>query len=171
MVDHGNYLKWRHCPPRTPSSRESAAAGHIRVSFADLLCPSAIQMTKGPSVKSVKLTVLTNVATGYGASLFIPALSRFIAQFNHPTSTRAQIEEVSHNVVLPFRSVPVFHRIKFVNSDFFGRDILDSIHVYPRLVRNGRVTRISRFDTALILVREAGEDSDKWDGKLNFVYY
>ena len=93
-----------------------------------------------------------------------PDARRFIAAFNNPLATPAQVEEASHNVVLPFRSVPVFHRIKFINPKFYGSETLDSIHAYPRLVKNGKVTRVSRFDTVLIRVREPWGNGHKFDG-------
>ncbi|KAF8911804.1 hypothetical protein CPB85DRAFT_1375874 [Mucidula mucida] len=160
IMFHANYISWRLGERVFLPSPTSAAAAqsHIRVSFADLLCPYMIKMTKSPTLKSVKIST---IETSYGASLFIPALCRFVAQFRNPLGTAAQIEEAAHDITIPFNAVPVFHRIKFINTDFYDGETLDSVHVYPRVTSStGKVTRFSRFDTVLVRVREATPDSN-----------
>ncbi|KAF8869049.1 hypothetical protein CPB85DRAFT_1241987, partial [Mucidula mucida] len=146
-----------------PSSRQDVARANIRFLFADLSCPYNIKMTNWPTLKSVRISTLQ---TSYGASLFVPALCRFIAQFCYPTGTAAQIEEAALDVALPFRSVPVFHCIKFINTDFHPTETLDSIHAYPQIrTSSGKITREGRFDTALIRVRAAKDvPSGVYDG-------
>ncbi|KAF8868666.1 hypothetical protein CPB85DRAFT_1379813 [Mucidula mucida] len=104
---------------------------------------------------------ISTIETSYGASLFIPALCRFVAQFRNLLGTAAQIEEAAHDITIPFNAVPVFHQIKFINTDFYDGETLDSVHVYPRVISStGKVTRFSRFDTVLVRVREATPDSN-----------
>ncbi|KAF8897000.1 hypothetical protein CPB85DRAFT_1377632 [Mucidula mucida] len=124
-----------------------------------------IKMTKRPSEKSVLLDTIES-PSGYGATLFTVALARFIVQFRNPTLPHAHVDEAAHNIVLPFRRLPVFHHIKFVNTTFFGSETLDSIHASPRTIgKTGKVTRLSRFDTAMIRVRPAAIGSTrKFDG-------
>lgn len=168
MVMHAKYVAWRHLSVAEqavlrPSSRQDVARANIRFSFADLSCPYNIKMMNWPTLKSVRISTLQ---TSYGASLFVPALCRFIAQFRYRTGTAAQIEEAALDVALPFRLVPVFHRIKFINTDFHPTETLDSIHAYPQIrTSSGKITREGRFDTALIRVRAAKDvPSGVYDG-------
>ncbi|KAF8872853.1 hypothetical protein CPB85DRAFT_1237372 [Mucidula mucida] len=166
IMFHANYISWRLGERVFLPSPTSAAAAqsHIRVSFADLLCPYMIKMTKLPTLKSVKIST---IETSYGASLFTPALCCFVAQFRNPLGTAAQIKEAAHDITIPFNAVLVFHRIKFINTDFYDGETLDSVHVYPRVTSStGKVTRFSWFDTVLVRVREATPDSNNpLDGK------
>ncbi|KAF8904906.1 hypothetical protein CPB85DRAFT_1416217 [Mucidula mucida] len=128
-----------------------------------------IKMTKQPSEKSVLLDAIES-PSGYGATLFTVALARFIVQFRNPTLPHARVDEAAHNIVLPFRRLPVFHHIKFVNTKFFGSETLDSIHAYPRAIgKTGKITRLSRFDTAMIRVRPAVVGAHKFDGMVFFL--
>ncbi|KAF8893652.1 hypothetical protein CPB85DRAFT_1481233 [Mucidula mucida] len=175
IIAFGHYVEWR-CNGEPPfpstSSREALAKTHIRISFKDVSCPYEIKMTKRPSEKSVLLDTIES-PSGYGATLFTVALARFIVQFRNPTLPHAHVDEAAHNIVLPFRRLPVFHHIKFVNTTFFGSETLDSIHAYPRTIgKTGKVTWLSRFDTAMIRVRPAAIGSTrKFDvGRVRVVF-
>ncbi len=108
IMYHANYILWWLGEQVFIPSMTSAAAAksHICVSFADLLCPYMIKMTKSLMLKSIKIST---IKTSYGALLFIPALCCFVAQFINPLSTAAQIEEAAHDITIPFNTVPVFH--------------------------------------------------------------
>ena len=111
-------------------------------------------MAKHPTHRAVPLS---EIQTKYGATLFVPALSRFVAQYQNPTFSKAQVETASHSVHVPFAKIAVFHRIKFVCNDVYGLNpldevVVDSIHVDPaHLNKYGKVIP-GRFDTALISI-------------------
>ena len=111
-------------------------------------------MTRFPSLKSVSFTKLSEV---YGATLFETALIRFIAHFSYPNLTTAHFEEKLHSITLPFRSVPVYHKIRFLNSDLHGSKTLDAIHAHPKRVGRQGHPLTGRFDTAFIQVRDIDE--------------
>jgi hypothetical protein len=108
-----------------------------------------LHMTKHPSVRAVPVERLVEA---YGATYFRAALARFIALANNPDLSRAQLEASLHSIRMPFRSVPVWHRIKFLREDPASKNTVtaDSIHVRPSTTdRRGR-TVPGRFDTALV---------------------
>ncbi|KAJ7058983.1 hypothetical protein C8F01DRAFT_990238 [Mycena amicta] len=110
-----------------------------------------IQMTKFPSVVSVRLDTL---ADKYGADLFREAFTRYVVTFNNPQFTTRQVQDEAAQLILPFRSVSAFHKVKFWNEDPFGRsstpDVHNVIHVKPgHTDRRGRLVG-GRFDTALV---------------------
>ncbi|KAH9066109.1 hypothetical protein EDB83DRAFT_2506349 [Lactarius deliciosus] len=69
-----------------------------------------LKMTLHPTVKAV---MFDELAAGYGAVDFQDALADFIALINYPADT-----------LLPFRSVPVFHRIKYASEN---SEIVDNV--------------------------------------------
>jgi hypothetical protein len=106
-------------------------------------------MAKHPSVRCVPVERLIE---DYGATYFRPALARFIALANDPDLSRARLEANLHNVRMPFRTLPVWHRIKFLREDPASKTKItaDSIHVRPSTT-DGRGRKVpGRFDTALI---------------------
>ncbi|KAG1832887.1 hypothetical protein DFJ58DRAFT_719474 [Suillus subalutaceus] len=112
-------------------------------------------LTKHPSAKAVPIQRLIS---DYGAIYFREALARYIAQQNHlnETLSRRRLEDLAANVVLPFRSVAVHHKIKWVSVDAQGhRDpcvTVDSVHAKPgRAGSSQRDDAVpARFDTALV---------------------
>jgi hypothetical protein len=94
----------------------------------------------------------------YGATYFRPALARFITLANDPNLSRAQLEATLHGVRMPFRSVPVWHRIKYLREDPVSMTTMtaDSIHVRPPTVNGNGKTIPGRFDTALVNVGVGG---------------
>ncbi|KAI0689214.1 hypothetical protein C8T65DRAFT_700339 [Cerioporus squamosus] len=116
-------------------------------------------MTCNPSVKAVKLEEVT---ARYGATYFRDALSRFVAQRNHPEYTPAQLERAAASVYIPFYKIPVFHKVKFWLEDphdfaLPGSELRDVIHCRPsRKSKHGNDIP-GRFDTAL--VRDPARDA------------
>ncbi|KAI0764276.1 hypothetical protein BD413DRAFT_698189 [Trametes elegans] len=97
----------------------------------DLMSVLQLKMTRHPTRKSVPLTDLTSI-THYGARYLIPTLARFVVQWRHPTFNARRVEYHAEDVVMPFKSLPVYHRIKFWNEAIYGNETIDSIHVHPR---------------------------------------
>ncbi|KAF8953517.1 hypothetical protein BDZ97DRAFT_1679377 [Flammula alnicola] len=115
-------------------------------------------MTKNPSARAVSLDDLRQK---YGATDFVSALSRFIAQYQHPTYSKTHIEHIAVTLHIPFSTVPVFHRLKFWSHDVYAADplaknIVDSLHVEPaRLDKYDNIVP-GRFDVALINYGDGG---------------
>ncbi|KAI0819422.1 hypothetical protein BC628DRAFT_1423760 [Trametes gibbosa] len=155
ILHHANYIAWRL--QQVPISPLSISAHHdIRWHPPDMACELRVKMTLHPTHKAIPLHDIIS-PSNYGATFFIPALARFIVQFNNPTITPRQLEELAADISLPFTALPVFHKIKFWNEDVHGKKTLDSIHVHPRRTvvgpSHGEVTMPARFDTALVRVR------------------
>jgi hypothetical protein len=112
-------------------------------------------MPKYPTVSSVSFKKLQDAATGYGATNFLPALLRFIGQFKYPLLSTRQLETQIHYIILPFRSVPVFHKLRFVNDAVDSHETLDSVRASPRKFnKNGRLLHASRADVVLVRVED-----------------
>jgi hypothetical protein len=117
--------------------------------------PPHIHMSKTPSVSSVDFNTLVS---DYGAIDFRQALTVFIASYNQPSLNRRQLQNEAYKILLPFKKVPVFHKIKVWNDDpqerIDGKKTLDVIHCHPgTTLKKGpkKGTRTpARFDTALI---------------------
>lgn len=71
---------------------------------------------------------------------------------NEPHFTAAQIEQRLWEVHIPFRKVPVWHRIKFQceNPVLGTLSTVDSIHVRPARYGSHGETAPARFDTAYV---------------------
>ena len=90
-------------------------------------------MAKHPTYQGVPIEV---ICTKYGATQFIPALSHFIAQYQHPEYSKAQVKAASNHIHIPFSKVSVFHHVKFISYDVYSlnpldESVVDSIHVDP----------------------------------------
>ncbi|KAL1717167.1 hypothetical protein EV715DRAFT_203825 [Schizophyllum commune] len=95
---------------------------------------------------------LSTLMREYGADVFIPALKRYVALSNNPAlSTRRQLEDALHSVIIRFNKVKVWHRIKFVTEDRISRKRIthDSVHARPSRQSKRGVMLPGRFDTAL----------------------
>ena len=114
-------------------------------------------MAKHPTHRGVPIEV---ICTKYGATQFIPALSCFIAQYQHPEYSKAQVKAASNHIHIPFSKVSVFHRVKFVSYDVYSlnpldESVVDSIHVDPVHLNKYRKIIPGRFDTAIIQVKDS----------------
>ncbi|KAF8815656.1 hypothetical protein BYT27DRAFT_7224873 [Phlegmacium glaucopus] len=129
---------------------------HVQKPIPSLIPERRLRMTKHPTHRSIPIKV---VCTKYGATQFIPALSRFIAQYQHPEYSKAQVEIASNSIHIPFSKVSVFHRLKFVSYDIYSLNpldeiVVDSIHVDPVHFDKYRNVVPGRFDTAVIQVKD-----------------
>ncbi|KAG1838687.1 hypothetical protein F4604DRAFT_1885397 [Suillus subluteus] len=112
-------------------------------------------MTKHPSVKAVKLD---KIVDEYSAMYFRESLARYVAKVTLPANTTVtpqQLEDRAANVYLPFQTLPVFHKVKWVSVDVHGHGdalvTLDSVHARPGLPKPFTSDSVaSRFDTAFI---------------------
>ncbi|KAJ4497640.1 hypothetical protein C8R41DRAFT_917363 [Lentinula lateritia] len=90
------------------------------------------------------------------------ALSRFHAHrevfvqlgYCYPNIPFNQIDDWARFVVLPFSSLPVWHKLKFNNTELFGSKTLDSVTVHPSSFKQtGQLMKSSRFDTVLVKLK------------------
>ena len=104
-----------------------------------------MKMALHPSSKAVSFDALAN---SYGAVDFQDTLADFIAQNNHPEASAMTLRGLAADTLIPFRAVPVYHKIKF---HLYGHpDVVDTVHIRPEQ-QDSRGRRIpSRFDTVLI---------------------
>ena len=120
-------------------------------------------MSRNPSLKVVSFNDLANK---YRAFDFQDALADFIARINHPEASAATLRALAENTLLPFRSVPVFHKIKFVSTR--DSDIIDTVHVRPdQRDTHGRPIP-ARFDTVIVCGGQQGGAPHGIQGKLKF---
>jgi len=123
---------------------------HERVQCSERLgtpkpIPRTVQMTRNPSRKAVSFN---NLADEYHALDFQDALADFIARINHPQASATALNALAEDTLLPFRSVAVFHKIKFIS--IHNSDVIDTVHVRPDQ-RDARGRPIPpRFDTVLV---------------------
>ena len=106
-----------------------------------------IKMAQHPSAKSVGYD---DLADKYGATFFQDALGDFIAAHKLTTGVAATIRARGAETLLPFRAVPVFHKIKFTASDNPQHDTIDSIHARPLGMDSQKCLMPARFDTVLV---------------------
>lgn len=139
VLQHELFIQWRLSGQQPPPAQPPEPVYH-----------SHIQMTRHPSVNSVSFE---DIVSDYGAVDFRQSLAVFIADYNNPNLTRPQLQNAAFQIILPFRRVPVFHKIRFWNEDPQGRseasDTFDVAHVRPRKKgTNGWIP--ARFDTVLV---------------------
>ncbi|TFY54970.1 hypothetical protein EVJ58_g8548 [Rhodofomes roseus] len=113
-------------------------------------------VTRYPTHKSLSFAA---VESRYGADDFQSLLKEYIVRFKHPELSGRRLANFASVYNLPFRSVSVWHKVKFWNQDPFQRsnapETLDVIHARPAYRdTQGRVVA-GRHDTAL--VNENGE--------------
>ena len=130
---HTAYLQLKHGPNQTRA--------HVKKPMGP---PSAraylIKMTLHPSVRSVGYN---DLVLKYGAIDFEDALGDFIT-----TTAQARGE----NTLIPFRTVPVYHKVKFIASDQRDNnpDTVDAIHARPEQMDSQQRVIPARFDTVLV---------------------
>ena len=141
---HYVYVKWRQrANPTNPPTTKPIGPPR----------PGAqrLKMALHPTLRTVSFD---DLALRYGAVDFQDALADFIAQFNNPTASGTSLSTLAADTLIPFRSVPVHHRIKFTDSD--QTEIVDSVQVRPEQKdKRGRLVP-ARFDTALVCVNSQG---------------
>jgi len=119
----------------------------------------ALKMAKNPTIKFVSFDDLDRK---HGALYFQDALADFIARINYPGASGAALRKKAEDTLIPFRGVPIFHRIKFTAHNNYGEsEVVDSVHVQPEQAdSHGRITP-SRFDTVLVRNGRSGTQGNK----------
>ena len=107
----------------------------------------SIQMTRKPTWKAVSFDSL---AYEYGAVDFQDELAHFIAFVNHPRASAAALSGLAADTLIPFRKVPMYHKIKFTTSTSDKAKVVDVVHVQPEQ-KDARGRPIpARFDTVIV---------------------
>jgi hypothetical protein len=108
-----------------------------------------LKMTRNPSNRRVYFEKL---AQDYGAVYFQDAIGDFIAKVNNPGASTGTLNNQARNTLIPFRSVSVFHKVKFsrVGSNTSESDIVDVVHVRPEQTDSQGRAVPARFDTVLV---------------------
>lgn len=154
ILHHANFIAWRVQQQTRSGTSTISAQQELRWRPPDMACALNIKMTKNPTRKAVSINEIVSPLR-YGATFFIPALARFVVQFNDPSVSAAVLEERAADIILPVATLPVYHHIKFWNESVHGKTMLDSVHVHPRSQdSSGSDTLVqARFDTVLVQVR------------------
>ncbi|THU89883.1 hypothetical protein K435DRAFT_821260 [Dendrothele bispora CBS 962.96] len=133
---HATYIEWRSsCPPVSPP-------GLVSMQPIDMKCIYQQKFINFPSVKSVGLSKLEDTVEnrGYGASQLTDALAL---------------------TVLPFTSVPVWHSIKFINEDLYGKETLDVVLSRPRRYgADGQITQRFQFDVVMVKMKDSSLENE-----------
>ncbi|KAH8980428.1 hypothetical protein EDB86DRAFT_3236727 [Lactarius hatsudake] len=145
IQQHAKFIAWRQRAPHD-NTQHSEPIGPSKP------VPRTIQMAQNPSLKAVSFN---DLADKYRAFDFQDALADFIAQLNHPQASATALRALAEDTLLPFRHVPVFHKIKFVSMP--DSEIIDVVHVRPDQRDARGCTIPSRFDT--VIVRGTPQDS------------
>ncbi|KAJ8074031.1 hypothetical protein PM082_012321 [Marasmius tenuissimus] len=142
IIHHANYLDWK----------QLQSAHSMDTQSTDTPSSHIPPMTRFPTVKTVTFTKLGEDVDmgGYGATWFEYALKEFVARYRGLTN-EGQIEDMALFLSLSFRSVPVWHKVKFQNEELFRAETLDVVSAHSHCVNpHGKVTQVSHFDAALI---------------------
>ncbi|KAG1727379.1 uncharacterized protein EDB91DRAFT_1061175, partial [Suillus paluster] len=153
MLWHAKFIEWQlHVGPAASSDHVPRPLAH-----SDLVYLRQPKLAKHPSVKQV---TFASLADHYGVVHFQAAVAHFIVQVMQPDLTVRQSEDAACNVILPFQSIAVFHKVCYGTVDDNGMVnhlTVDAIHTQPAR-RNGHNRRVpARFDTALINLGNGGK--------------
>ncbi|KAK7687242.1 hypothetical protein QCA50_009747 [Cerrena zonata] len=140
---HDHFVKWR--------LRLKPRASSLTVGRAPVIRHPHVVMTKYPTVYSVDFNSL---ADNYGAVDIHNTITMFIAHRRNPTFSGNRLERAAANIILPFSSLQIFHKIRFYNrpvEDWLNSDdVMDVAHARPSYQdKQGRLVP-ARFDTVLI---------------------
>ncbi|KAF7425010.1 hypothetical protein PC9H_010321 [Pleurotus ostreatus] len=119
VLFHEKFIEWRLTAVATahpspgywePPDRSLALSHHLM---------------KHPTRKAVPIELISP-PSGYGATFFRSALARYLIHKKHPLLSQREVTEQASNHIIPFDSLPVFHKLKFKLSD--NEDTYNAIH-------------------------------------------
>ncbi|KAJ3766648.1 hypothetical protein FB446DRAFT_782123 [Lentinula raphanica] len=142
IFHHTNYIAWR--------------LSSMTQTLEDMKCVYTHKVSQFPTVKAVALSKLEDIGPSrYHAVRFEHTLKRFLVQYRDPSIPINQLDDYARFVVLPFSSLPIWHKVKFINLSLFGSKTLDYICTQPcHFDGNGKVVHPSQFDTALLRLKD-----------------
>ena len=148
ILRHDQFIKWRLDGSPLPKVQEWLPPG--------LELDRRLSVAKHPTVHAVSISQLQNQ---YGANFFSDALQRYVALKIYPNIAAAQMERLLTEIRLPFRTLPVWHKIRYLREDPYTHisATADAVHVRPgRKDARGRVVP-GRFDMVLVNEGTGGE--------------
>ncbi|KAF8256711.1 hypothetical protein EI94DRAFT_1640016, partial [Lactarius quietus] len=139
VKQHALFVAWKQQAQQRVCDQSSTPEG------PPVPVPHTTQMALNPTLKAVSFD---DLADKYGAWDFQDAIADFIARINYPDASTAALKDLAKNTLLPFRTVPVFHKIKYLSTH--DSEVIDTVHVWPEQsnVRGNPIP--SRFDTVII---------------------
>ncbi|KAL5484756.1 hypothetical protein ACEPAI_7398 [Sanghuangporus weigelae] len=109
------------------------------------------------ATKPMRMCSLEALKEKYGAGCFKEALKCFIVSLKEPNMRPNNVALTARQEIIVVRSVGVFERVKFHDRTSEGSPVIDSIHARAAKVdKQGRHV-ISRFDTALVRLRDGSD--------------
>ena len=90
----------------------------------------------------------------------------FITFTNHPSTLAVALSGLAADMLIPFCSVPVYHKIKFTSSTSDQAQIVDVVHVQPELKDTRGHPILSCFDTVIVCGRRSHAGVQENDGQL-----
>lgn len=175
IMHHTNYISWRLSQVlNSPSSECSSHPTPITLSsdfgkrndfpgaqrtLVDMKCTYTQKLTRFPSMRRVPLSRLEDTrSNGYCAVQFTHVLKQFLVQYRYPNIPINQIDKWARFVVLPFSLLPVWHKLKFVNTELFSKKTLDSFSAHPSSSkRSNKSIKPSRFNTVLVRLKQGND--------------
>jgi hypothetical protein len=98
-----------------------------------------------------KSVTFDGLARNYGAVEFQDALADYLAYVNNSAVTGSTMLQQAKDILIPFRSVPVFHVMKFTKCGHSGKpEISDSAHARPEVMDSHMRSIPARFDTVIV---------------------
>lgn len=104
--------------------------------------------------RPIKGSDFQELAELHGAEHFEAALARFAISLKEPDMRSATVAYAARDEVIINRSVGVFERVKFRDKSSTETTVIDSIHARPGKVDSQGRQVYSRFDTALVRIRD-----------------
>ncbi|KIL55290.1 hypothetical protein M378DRAFT_49930, partial [Amanita muscaria Koide BX008] len=136
---HEKYIKWQNNSVDDTDAPPSQMRPH-------LLTDRRIKMTRKPTIQVVSMD---DLVLKYGATFFCGAFTRFVVLWRNPQINRTRLEREVLDVHIPFRTVSVYHRIRFEDAHTL-EGFADTIHIQPQYKNTKGQLIPGRFDTALV---------------------
>ncbi|KAI1793586.1 hypothetical protein LXA43DRAFT_971911 [Ganoderma leucocontextum] len=165
---HEKYIEWRLKQPLPSMCRRSLHPPLIllpiygNTAFDSHSSPH-IYIARHPLVKGVSFD---DVKVKYGATYIRDALTCYVVTVNHPDLTRLQVERQSASIYFPFKSIPVYNKVKLLIEDpdglaVLGTGVRDVIHSHATQQKKGGGEIGGHFNTVLIRDHQDGASGSK----------
>ena len=137
VEQHTLFVAWRQCAQQDHDQCSTPIGPPVPV-------PQTLQMARHPSLKAISFNY---IAEKYHAMDFQDALVDFIARINDPRASATALRTLAEDTLLPFCTVPIFHKIKFVSTN---SEVINAVHIRPDQKDTCRHPIPLRFDTVLV---------------------
>lgn len=152
---HEQYIKW-------------SSAGNSSAQIQRDWTPPGLDITRTMSLskRAAQMVRLNRITKKWHAPLFKTALRRYISLLNNPGLTAAQLEHSLWDVHFPFRSLPIWNVVKYLDIDPVKKlqSTADTVHAKPACTSRQNRHIDGRFDTALVNEGGTGRSNDGLEG-------